>query len=56
MTSHIVKDPVCGMELKPKEVQARSEYQEKTYYFCSPMCKERFDKEPAAFADKAVAA
>lgn len=56
MPSHLVTDPVCGMEVKPKEVQARSEYQEKTYYFCSTSCKERFDKEPEAFADKAVAA
>ena len=54
--NHIIKDPVCGMEMKPKEVQVRSEHQEKTYYFCSSMCKERFDKEPEAYADKAAAA
>jgi Cu+-exporting ATPase len=26
-----------------------SEYQGKTYYFCSPACKERFDAEPSRF-------
>ena len=44
-----VKDPVCGMEIDPKEAAATSDYEGTTYYFCAIACKERFDAEPAKF-------
>jgi P-type Cu+ transporter len=44
------KDPVCGMIVSRTDVAGDSEYQGKTYYFCSPSCKERFDADPARFA------
>jgi YHS domain-containing protein len=44
-----VKDPVCGMEIDPKEAAATSDYEGVTYYFCAIACKERFDAEPAKF-------
>jgi YHS domain-containing protein len=44
-----VKDPVCGMEIDPKDAAATSDYEGATYYFCAIGCKERFDAEPAKF-------
>ncbi len=41
-------DPVCGMDVQsPSEF--RSSYQEQTYDFCSPACKEKFDAMPAKY-------
>jgi YHS domain-containing protein len=48
----MVKDPVCGMEIDPKDAAGKSEYQGLTYYFCSLGCKKAFDKEPAKYASK----
>jgi Cu+-exporting ATPase len=45
----MAKDPVCGMAVTRADMAGSSEYQGKTYYFCSPACKERFDAEPARF-------
>jgi Cu+-exporting ATPase len=44
-----VKDPVCGMVVDPQKSAGRVEHAGKTYYFCSPRCKERFEKEPEKF-------
>ena len=44
-----LKDPVCGMEVSYETAQARSEYDGRTYYFCSLGCKEDFDKNPEKF-------
>lgn len=41
------KDVVCGMQVDPAKAQGSSEYQGKTYYFCSPGCKAKFDANPA---------
>ncbi len=43
------KDPVCGMDVDPKTAAGKSEYQGKTYYFCSLGCKRDFDKEPEKY-------
>ncbi len=45
----LVKDPVCEMEIDPKEAAGKSEYNGQTYYFCSEHCKKAFDKEPEKF-------
>jgi len=45
-------DPVCGMDVDPKTAAGKSEYQEKTYYFCSPGCKRDFDKDPAKYVSE----
>jgi YHS domain-containing protein len=42
-------DPVCGMTVDPKNAAGNSEYQGKTYYFCSSGCKRAFDKEPEKY-------
>lgn len=46
------KDPVCGMDVDPKNTSLTSEYQGQTYYFCSSGCKKTFDKEPQKYAVK----
>ncbi len=48
----MAKDPVCGMEVSEQSAGGKSEYQGKTYYFCSPGCKAAFDKEPQRYAGK----
>ena len=48
----MVKDPVCGMDVDPKTAAAKSDYQGKTYYFCSQGCKKAFDKEPQKYVGK----
>ncbi len=35
-------DPVCGMALTSERIAARSTADEKTYYFCSESCQNRF--------------
>lgn len=44
-----VKDPVCGMEVDPARAAGQSEYQGRTYYFCSAHCKAAFDREPEKY-------
>jgi YHS domain-containing protein len=44
-----VKDPVCGMEIEPKDAAGTSDYQGQKYYFCSEHCKQAFDKEPQKY-------
>ncbi len=44
-----VFDPVCGMEINPGEAAGTSEFKGKTFYFCSPVCKEKFDAAPQKF-------
>ena len=42
-------DPVCGMEVEKEEAAGSSTYKGETYYFCSPHCKEEFDKNPEKY-------
>lgn len=41
----MTKDPVCLMNIQEEKAVATSNYKGKTYYFCSHICKDRFDKE-----------
>lgn len=51
MAEH-VRDPVCGMEVDPERAAGTSEYQGRTYYFCSTHCKATFEREPEKYASK----
>jgi len=44
------KDVVCGMDVEPGQAAATTQYQGKTYYFCSKECKTRFDANPSQYA------
>ena len=43
------KDLVCEMQVDPKKAASTSEYQGKTYYFCSTGCKKKFDANPSHY-------
>lgn len=42
-------DPICKMEVDENTAQFKSEYKEKTYYFCAPGCKKTFDENPEKY-------
>ncbi|MBI2486372.1 MAG: YHS domain-containing protein [Deltaproteobacteria bacterium] len=50
----MVKDPVCGMEVEENKENEKSEYEGKTYYFCSKACKSAFDKNPKKYEIKII--
>ena len=43
------KDLVCGMQVDPAKAAGSSEYNSKTYYFCSKGCKTKFDANPGQY-------
>src|SRR5215471_17594991 len=46
-----VKDPVCGMDVNPRDASGGStQYAGKTYWFCSPSCREKFVADPKRYA------
>jgi YHS domain-containing protein len=45
----MTKDPVCGMEVDEKNALT-STYRGNHYAFCSPDCKQAFDREPEKYA------
>jgi YHS domain-containing protein len=45
----VVLDVVCNMEMDEKTAKWKSEYKGKTYYFCAPPCKHKFDRNPAKY-------
>ena len=47
-------DPVCGMTLESYDVAVLGEYEGQTYVFCSPVCRERFDRDPGRYARPAT--
>jgi len=44
------KDPVCGMNVDPKNAAAASVHGGTTYYFCSASCRDQFERDPKKFA------
>ena len=46
------RDVVCGMQVDPAKAAGKSEYNGKTYYFCSVSCKKKFDANPSQYAGK----
>ncbi|MBU6403430.1 MAG: heavy metal translocating P-type ATPase [Proteobacteria bacterium] len=49
-------DPVCGMRVDPATAKHRSEHLGAAYFFCNPLCKEKFDADPAKYLRPAAAA
>ena len=48
-------DPVCGMTIDPESAAGQSTYQDRTYYFCSQQCEQRFEAEPGRYTQFAEA-
>jgi phosphatidylglycerol:prolipoprotein diacylglycerol transferase len=46
------RDVICGMQVDPAKAAGQSEYNGKTYYFCSMGCKRKFDSDPAKYASQ----
>ena len=44
------RDVVCGMQVDPAKAAGSSEFNGKTYYFCSKTCKAKFDANPEHYA------
>ena len=42
-------DPVCEMRIPKATAAATSTYKGETYYFCSALCKQLFDREPEKY-------
>jgi YHS domain-containing protein len=40
------------MELNPENAPERSAYEGHAYHFCSEACRNKFDQNPAEFADR----
>ena len=47
----MAKDPVCGMNVDEEKAAGKATHNGKTYYFCSPKCKENFEKAPDKYVD-----
>jgi len=44
-----VRDPVCGMTIPAARARDFAVHDGKTYHFCSPACREQFEREPERF-------
>lgn len=49
------KDPVCGMEVDPRQGYTET-YQGRRYQFCSRKCLDEFDENPQRYAQAAAPA
>lgn len=45
-----IRDPVCEMVVDPNTAIIKSTFRKHTYYFCSPVCKALFEREPERYA------
>jgi len=45
-------DLVCQMSVEERSAAGQSTYEGKTYYFCSPGCREVFEKDPGQYIPK----
>jgi YHS domain-containing protein len=53
IVSTTVKDPVCGMTIASDSASGSSVYGGKTWHFCSPGCKGKFEAAPGKYAGSA---
>lgn len=51
-----VKDVVCGMTIDSDTAAGQSQFEGRTFYFCSAQCKRQFDADPARYAGIATSA
>ncbi len=46
------RDPVCGMDVDPRQAAGVAEHEGRAYYFCSTSCEAKFRSEPTRFVYK----
>jgi len=51
-SKEVVTCPVTGEPVSDPSKAAKSEYKGKTYYFCCPACKPKFDANPEQYLKK----
>lgn len=44
-----VRDPVCGMMIRPEDAAATEEHEGRTFHFCSEACHRAFVDDPHRF-------
>lgn len=49
-----VKDVVCGMTIDTEKAAGQSQYEGRTFYFCSMECQRQFDARPERYAGSAT--
>ncbi len=42
----LVKDPVCGMQIRPDDAAATDVHEGRTFYFCNTACHDAFVRDP----------
>ena len=47
-----IKDPVCGMSIKPGMEKHNSLWKGDSYYFCASHCKKTFEESPEKYLKK----
>lgn len=45
-------DPVCGMQINEQQAAGTSDYQGKSFHFCSSTCKQQFDQNPQRYTSQ----
>ncbi len=48
----MAKDPVCDMQVDESNSTIQSDYNGRTFHFCSEECKEIFQTDPEPYAKK----
>lgn len=48
----MAKDPICGMEVEEKDAQFMTHIEHETFYFCSRVCKDEFDRREGILHDE----
>jgi YHS domain-containing protein len=51
-TALIARDPVCGMDVEIARAPASTDYDGRTYYFCSIQCKQDFERQPQMYVGR----
>lgn len=46
---YLAVDPVCGMQVNPAEAAGSTEFEGKTYHFCSATCQQKFADNPISY-------
>jgi len=50
--ANLPRDPVCGLEVHPDDVDSWVEYGGTQYYFCCPECQRVFEENPEEYATR----
>ena len=48
------KDPVCACDVDEQGAEFKTEYEGKTYYFCTAGCKAKFEAHPSMWSKQQV--